>query len=231
MTENLYVQGYLGWWDELRRRHPDMLIDSCASGGRRNDLETLRRAVPLLRSDYQAPCINPKTPDIDLGNQGHTYGLAQWVPYYGTGVEYNDIYTFRGHLCPSTGIGWIGDRTDWAAFRRRAEEYTKLADLFYGDFYPLLPYNRDNSTWIAWQFHRPESGDGFVQVFRRSASQYESARLKLRGLEAAARYAFTDMDSGKTAEASGKDLLDPGLPVTIDQPRTAVILTYKKIAG
>ncbi|MFA6112327.1 MAG: glycoside hydrolase family 36 protein, partial [Candidatus Latescibacterota bacterium] len=51
MTENLHVQGYLAYWDELRRRHPDMLIDSCASGGRRNDLETLRRAVPLLRSD------------------------------------------------------------------------------------------------------------------------------------------------------------------------------------
>lgn len=32
-----------------------MLIDSCASGGRRNDLETLRRAVPLLRSDLLAP--------------------------------------------------------------------------------------------------------------------------------------------------------------------------------
>jgi alpha-galactosidase len=29
-----------------------MLINTCASGGRRNDLETLRRSVPLLRSDY-----------------------------------------------------------------------------------------------------------------------------------------------------------------------------------
>jgi alpha-galactosidase len=43
---------FLEHLDELRRRHPNMLIDSCASGGRRNDLETLRRAVPLLRSDY-----------------------------------------------------------------------------------------------------------------------------------------------------------------------------------
>jgi len=54
MTENLYVQGYLAYWDGLLQQHPGMLIDSCASGGRRNDLETLRRAVPLLRSDYQA---------------------------------------------------------------------------------------------------------------------------------------------------------------------------------
>ena len=47
ITEIRHVKAYLAYWDELRHRHPDMLIDSCASGGRRNDLETLRRAVPL----------------------------------------------------------------------------------------------------------------------------------------------------------------------------------------
>ena len=52
ITENHLVTGYLAYWDELRRRHPNMLIDTCASGGRRNDIETLRRAVPLLRSDW-----------------------------------------------------------------------------------------------------------------------------------------------------------------------------------
>ena len=45
LTENLYVQGYLAYWDALRRRQPQLRIDSCASGGRRDDLETLRRAV------------------------------------------------------------------------------------------------------------------------------------------------------------------------------------------
>ena len=52
ITEIRHVEGYFAYWDELRHRHPDMPIDSCASGGRRNDLETLRRAVPLLRSDW-----------------------------------------------------------------------------------------------------------------------------------------------------------------------------------
>ena len=74
ITEIRYVEGYLAYWDELRRRHPDMLIDSCASGGRRNDLETMRRAVPLLRSDY---IMEP------VGNQCHTYGMSFWYPYYG----------------------------------------------------------------------------------------------------------------------------------------------------
>ena len=49
ITEIKHVTGYLAYWDEIIRRHPKMLIDSCASGGKRNDLETLRRAVPLWR--------------------------------------------------------------------------------------------------------------------------------------------------------------------------------------
>src|SRR6185369_6710403 len=105
ITENHYVTGYLAFWDELLKRHPGMLIDSCASGGRRNDLETLRRAVPLLRSDFQAPAQNPPRADVDSGNQNHTRGLAQWIPYYGTGVDSRDTYSARSHLCPAMGMG------------------------------------------------------------------------------------------------------------------------------
>ncbi len=101
MTENLYIQGYLAFWDELRRRHPKMLIDSCASGGRRNDLETMRRGVPLLRSDYQA-----SSGDIAFatGNQCHTYGLSSWLPYYGQGVylpQQDTVYHARSYMCPA----------------------------------------------------------------------------------------------------------------------------------
>ena len=49
--ENLHVQGYLAYWDELILRNPGLWIDSCASGGRRNDLDTMRRAVPLHYTD------------------------------------------------------------------------------------------------------------------------------------------------------------------------------------
>ncbi|MBZ5565983.1 MAG: alpha-galactosidase, partial [Acidobacteriia bacterium] len=73
ITENRYVTGFLTFWDELRRRHPNLLIDTCASGGRRNDLETLRRAVPLWRSDYAYETT---------GMQDLSYGLALWVPFF-----------------------------------------------------------------------------------------------------------------------------------------------------
>ena len=92
ITEIRHVTGYLAYWDALLQEHPNMLIDSCASGGRRNDLETLRRAVPLLRSDY---IIEP------VGNQCHTYALSFWMPFYGTGTGAIDPYLFRSVMCPS----------------------------------------------------------------------------------------------------------------------------------
>ena len=226
ITENLHVQGYLAFWDELLRRHPGMLIDSCASGGRRNDLETLRRSVPLLRSDFQGPA-QPNNPEMYSGNQCHTYGLSMWVPYYGTGELYENVYRFRSHLCPALGIGCTGDKTDWPTLRKRWEEWKQLADYFYGDYYPLTACSRSEDAWIGWQFHREEADDGMIQVFRRPKSPYESARLRLFGLKPQGDYVFTDIDSGKAIAATGAQLMREGLQLRVDSRPSAIILTYR----
>jgi alpha-galactosidase len=229
MTENLHVQGYLAYWDELQRRHPGMPIDSCASGGRRNDLETLRRAVPLLRSDYQ-PSDMPST----AGNQGHTYGLSSWIPYHGQGVYYqpqNFVYCVRSYMCPAFAI--VTDvrknEMDWNLYRRLVAQWREVANCMLGDFYPLLPYNLDEGRWIAWQFDRPESGDGMVQAFRRPESPYESIRVKLHGLEPSAIYEITNLDAATLKQISGKELLEQGLLIDIGVKPGAVIIKYHKL--
>ena len=237
MTENLYVQGYLSYWDSLLRQHPGMLIDSCASGGRRNDLETLRRSVPLLRSDYQAvnvPWNDPGTTtsittSVFDGNQGHTYGLSLWVPMFGTGDYADDIYSARSHLCPWTGVGTRLDRPDFAAFRRQFSDHHQVAKFFYGDFFPLTPYSKEQNVWMAWEFFRPAQKDGVIQAFRRENNEHLDVTLRLHGLEGSARYEFTDVDSGKKTELTGSELMDQGLPLYAPAPRTALILTFKEV--
>ena len=39
-----------------------------------------------------------------------------------------------------------------------------------GDYYPLTSYSLQPDHWIAWQFNRPETGDGVVQAFRRPSA-------------------------------------------------------------
>ena len=166
ITENLNVQGHLAYWDELRRRHPDMLIDTCASGGRRNDLETLRRAVPLLRSDFQGG--GPDNVTRFAGNQGHTYGLSLWVPYCGTGEYFNNGYSVRSHFCQGMGIGYNPAITpvDSPRLKKTLADWRAVVNKFYGDYYPLTPYALSEEAWMTWQFNRPENGTGMVQAFR-----------------------------------------------------------------
>ena len=68
-----------------------------------------------------------------------------------------------------------------------------------------------------------------IQVFRRAESPYEVARLRLRDLEPEARYAFADLDTGRTIQASGKELAEKGLLLEIEAPRAAVVLLYKQV--
>ncbi len=232
ITEIRHVTGYLAYWDELRRRHPGMLIDSCASGGRRNDLETLRRAVPLLRSDYQSFVGDPA---YALGNQCHTYGLSSWVPYYGQGVYYNNdqlLYAVRSHYSPA--FGFCTDvrqaYTDWDLFRKAVDDWRRISANLLGDYYPLTPYSLADDVWMAWQFDRPESGEGVVQAFRRASCIYVAASLRLQGLEPDASYELTNLDVPGTAVKTGRELADGGLRVTIDQRPGAALVLYRKVA-
>ncbi|MGC8833074.1 MAG: alpha-galactosidase [Armatimonadota bacterium] len=221
MTENAYVVGFLAYWDELRRRHPGMLIDTCASGGRRNDVETLRRSVPLHRSDF---IIDPEA------QQQHTYGISFWIPFYGAGVNGTDEYTFRSQMCPwNTGCWDVRRRDlDYDFLRRMYRQRKSVAHYYLGDYYPLTPYSTANDVWIAWQFNRPDLGEGMVQAFRRRESCYEAARFRLMGLDPHAAYTVRDLDSRRGRTYTGKELMEVGLKVEIPKQPGAALVVYKK---
>jgi alpha-galactosidase len=219
ITEIRHVTGYLAYWDELRRRHPEMLIDTCASGGRRNDLETLRRAVPLWRSDY---------PFEPTAMQDQTYGIALWIPYFGTAVNSDDPYVFRSQMVPGVGIGVEPDSKEinYERLLRLLAQWRTVANDYYGDFYPLTSYSTANDVWMAWQFDRSDSGEGVIQTFRRPESPFESARFKLRGLHPRARYTLRDLDESQQTQMTGKELMDSGLLVSIKERPGAALITY-----
>ncbi len=235
MTENKYVMGYLAYWDELLRRHPGMLIDSCASGGRRNDLETMRRAIPLLRSDY---LFEP------AGQQGHTYGLSLWLPIFGTGYNPSNTvgwgegtggssyhpYMRRSNMCPAN-IGCFDFRVavDDALITKLYNEWLEVGPNYYGDYYPLTPWSVSQDNWIAWQYHRPEEGTGFVQAFRRNESQFFGATFPLRGLDTDAEYDVRNVDAEGTIRMTGKALMEEGVAIELKEKPGAAVVMYTKV--
>lgn len=221
ITEAKYVRGYLEYWDELVRRKPDLLIDDCASGGRRDDVETLRRSVPLWRSDV---AFDP------VAMQCQTYGMAFWVPFFGTGTEQVDPYAFRSHMCPSVVSCWDVRNKDlnYDLIRKLCSEWRLVAENYLGDYYPLTEYSDQNNVWMAWQFDRPEVGEGMVQAFRRADSPSESMFVRLRGLESKSRYVVTDLDVSQPRTVTGRELMEKGLSVAIKDRPGAVVIRYQK---
>ncbi len=223
ITENKHVTRYLAYWDELQRRHPGMLIDSCASGGRRNDLETMRRAVPLLRSDYVWEPV---------GNQGQTYGLSLWLPFYGAGFtspkDYS-AYSHRSLMCPhQTMIYDVRADLDDNLLIKLYREWLDVAPYFYGDFYPLTSWNLSETDWIAWQFNQTGIG-GFVSAFRRSQCHFLSARFRLSGLDPDAEYRIENTDTTESMIRTGNELMEKGLLIKIPEQPGAVIVKYTAV--
>jgi alpha-galactosidase len=226
ITENFYVQGHLAFWDALRSLHPNLRIDSCASGGRRNDLETMRRAVPLLRSDFQFPSMA----GVVDGNQCHTYGLSNWLPFAGTASYFYDVYSFRSFYGACFGMTAGISSSNAAPQQQAYAEHKQVAPyMVFGDYYPLTPYSLASNVWIAWQYDKPDEDAGVVQVFRRANASAASTTLKLKGLNPLKVYQVRNFDLAGTTDYLGSDLMNTGLTVALPTTGSA-IFKYQAVA-
>jgi len=120
------------------------------------------------------------------------------------------------------------DKNHGRQFPKRLDEWRKTVVHFWGDFWPLTPYSLENNAWLAWQFDRPEAGEGVVQAFRRAENARESACFRLRGLEPDAVYVLTNLDVAGATEKTGRELMNDGLSVVLNDRPAAAIITYKK---
>lgn len=226
MTENKHIQNYLAYWDDLRRRHPDLIIDSCASGGRRNDLETMRRAIALHPTDYNYGHLAAK--------QAFHSSLFQWLPCFGSNtvpVDTVNAYAIRSGHAMNVVLGYDLRRKDldYDLLRKLAAEWRQIVPYYQGDFYPLTSYSRDEERWLAWQFDRPDQGDGIIEAFRREKTEEASATFRLSGMDAAARYEITDLESGRSASFRGSELTEHGLPLEIKAKPGALVVRYRRL--
>lgn len=239
------AEGFCAFWDALLERFPNLIIDNCCAGGENIDLETMKRSIPLWRSD--STCREDFNP---ITTQVHTYSLSFWVPL-STGVigdacleagiqQQPDPYSMRSGYSPSIDYIWFNREVsgapkmpeegfDFTTARRILNEYLSVRKYFYGDYYPLTKYSVADDVWLAWQFNSPDASEGMVQAFRRERCPYLAAQLRLGGLESEALYTLTNSDVAGTTEMTGRELMEKGLLITISDQPGAVLITYKKV--
>ncbi|MCL5103628.1 MAG: GH36 C-terminal domain-containing protein, partial [Armatimonadetes bacterium] len=118
---------------------------------------------------------------------------------------------------------------DYNAMRTLFSQWEQVSPLLLGDYYPLTPYDEANTAWMAWQFNRPETGDGMVQAFRRADSTQQTYTLKLHGLNPADNYLWTNVNSGESQTLAGSQLMGGGIAITISTRSDDRLFVYSKL--
>jgi alpha-galactosidase len=242
-TEAQHIAGLYTFWDNLITRHPGLAIDNCASGGRRIDLETLRRSVPLWRSDH---CWD------DPASQAMAFALSHFLPFHGLGSISASNFSFRTGMGSVVSIvppiyspppqGLPGWSSDLRQFRRLKKPGSN--GIFGCDFYGLTNYSCgkvwvpgaascDSDAWIAWQYHNGttqetcEDESGVVLAFRRNSTgnTSESRSFRLRGIQPSRSYELTSWD-GENWTATGAQLTTTGVNLTLTPLSSAVVQYY-----
>ena len=221
IREIRHIEGLYAFWDYLRQRFPGLLVDNCASGGRRIDLEATSRSAPMWRTDY-----NYGEP---VGYQCHTYGLEMYLPQHGTGVQKTDKFTFRSSLGTSVVYNWkiTNGSSSFYEIQDCMKEFREVRPYFYEDYYPLTGLGdlTGDDVWLAYQLNKPSDGTGIVVAFRRKDNPQDSTVVKLRGLDPQQVYSVQNGNDGKIAAKTGKELAD-GLTLEIGEAPGSLLLKY-----
>ncbi len=240
ISENLNIQGHYELFDRIIEYCAEngkcTYVDSCASGGGRNDLETIRRSVPLLRSDSDRTTIELRL--------AFTTRLTRWLPYSGAtakeaggqlDVGAIDTYILRGsylqHMTFSQKWSIDEDKIDWDGLKKCKAEWDEVKQYFYNDFYVLTPFRAttDRVNWTAYMYFDAKKDSGVVQAFRLPDCKDAQYTIKVKGVDPEHYYAVRDVDGiNSVAKVKGSELIN-GYTVTAADPRTALLLFVEPV--
>lgn len=228
ITECKFIAGHYQMWDDIiactRSYGGCGFVDSCASGGGRNDLESMRRGIPLLRSDADRTSAALRL--------SMTSSFNRWIPFCGantkeklhelaaTGVS--DPYVWRASYLPSLNVDsqFVQDSdADFDMLRFGLKEWKKVCPFLLKEFYPLTPWHgeKDNTDFTAFCYFDPETDTGVLLAFRQEKCVRDSLTLALPFADGG-EYTVTDEDSHEAFYTKGQ------LTVHFPEPRTARLL-------
>ncbi len=210
-----YVLAVYELQERLCRRFPHLLLENCSGGGARFDPGMLYYSPQIWCSDDTDAIERLKIQE----------GTALIYPLCSMGAHVSDCpnhtvgrvtpFETRGHVALAGTFGYELDITkisqaDRDRIPQQVALYHRYNDLVReGDYYRLASYS-ENGEYDCWQVAAKDGSQvlvTFVQVLGRP--NYHSRRVKLQGLEPAARYRI----AGKEAVYGGDVLMYAGLPV------------------
>ncbi len=214
-AENHYITGLYTYLDALFEAIPGLVMDNCASGGRRLDLEMTHRSVPMWRSDYNC---DQTRPDLLDATQAHTYGLSFWLPVSGTFINYDTEYGMRSSIMPILQVPMASPESALTAYRAEREAQMQ-------GFFPLSFGGTDPEKITAMQYG--DETTGCALIYAHAEHEADSFAVHFSGLKTDTVYAVTDADTpDTTSHFTGEELMAGAYSVSFPDGRKAIVLNY-----
>ncbi len=220
ICENHYVTNLYKFLDYLTENIDGLIIDNCASGGKRLDLEMTYRSIAFWRSDYNCAYH----PDLFDATQSMTYGISFWLPITGANLYMSDEYAARSAIMPLVLMDF---------FSHQHPEYSlhnEQRALMGGNYYPLDFGSFDNDKLHTMEFISRDAKEGVALIYKRANVKDTEYTLILNGLHTATNYKLYDIDNPeKVYTMSGIDLMQEGLTIPLPEGQKAIIIMFEAI--
>ncbi len=218
ICENHYVTNLYRYLDYLTENIDGLIIDNCASGGKRLDLEMTYRSIAFWRSDYNCAYH----PDLFDATQSHTYGISFWLPITGANLYMQDEYAARSAIMPLMLMDFYSHQHPEFGL------YKDQRALMGGNYYPIDFGSFDNNKMHAMEFITEDALSGTALVYKRAKVNDTEYTVKLNGLIASKTYEIYDIDKPEEIrKLTGEELMNEGLTIPLPEGQKAIILMFE----
>lgn len=222
------VRAYYNIQDDLRKRHPGLLLEICNDGGRMIDFGSAAHGDYFAATDTYDPLSNRRA----FYDTSHLLPAAMLESYVEKWPVPN-IENFR-YMLRSGMMGWLTlmlDTNTWTAQQRtvakeeislyKAElrSFIRDADLYH------ISQRPDGLNWDGVEYFDPRRAKGVIYAFRGSGKEEGAHRFRLQGISANATYLLRFQgDSSQSRQMEGNKLLQSGLAVTLKEPLSSELI-------
>ncbi len=227
------TRAYYAIYEELRRRHPNLLLEVCNDGGRMIDFGSAAHGDYFSVTDTYDPLANRRA-FYDASYVLPPAMLESYVANYPAPRIENFRYVLRSGM-----LGWFSlmlDASQWtepqraaarrefALYKSRLRPLIREADLFHVADRP------DGVHWDGMEYYSARLRRGVLYAFRGSASDQPAHRFRLQGLKPGSRYRLEFHDNpAANRQLTGESLMQMGVDVGLALPLSSDLIFFEEV--